>query len=81
MTTQEKINVFVECGISQTRIAELAGINKSTLTKWMNGTRENIGEETQAALDAALFDIANRLYKAVNNEASSGFQYDDIELE
>ena len=81
MTTKEKINVFIECGISQTKIAELAGINKSTLSKWMNGTRDNIGEETQAALDAALYDIANRLYNAVNNEALSGFKYDDIEVE
>ena len=32
MTTKEKINVFIECGISQTKIAELAGINKSTLS-------------------------------------------------
>jgi transcriptional regulator with XRE-family HTH domain len=81
MNTRDKVRMFVECGISQTKIADIAGINKSTLTKYMNGTRETITDETQAALDAALYDIANRLYNAVNEGETSGFKYDDIQLD
>lgn len=80
MTTKDKVKVFVECGISQRRIAEMAGIDKTTIGKWLKGTRGHIGENTQTAIEAALMDIAERLYNTVY-ETTSNIQYDDIKLD
>lgn len=81
MTTKEKIKKFNECGISQSKIADMAQISKSTLCKWMNGDRENISEETQSAIEVALANIADTLNSVVYGETESNFKYDDIVLD
>lgn len=81
MTTKEKVNTFIDCGISQAKIAEMAQINRSTLTKWLNGERSNINDETKEAIEVALATIADKLNVAVYGETASPFKYDDIILE
>ena len=81
MTTKEKVKAFIDCGISQAKIAEMAQINRSTLTKWLNGERNNISDETKEALEIALATIADRLNVAVYGETASPFKYDDIVLD
>ena len=81
MTTKEKVLVFMECGISQAKIADMAQINRSTLSKWVSGQRDNINDETKEALEVALATMADRLNEAVYGETASPFQYDDIVLD
>lgn len=82
METKNKIRVFIDCGITMSKIAEMAGINKSTLIKWMNGDRDNISEASQIAIDAALLEIADKIHAAVyEDEPESGYKYDDIVLD
>ncbi len=81
MTTKEKVLVFMDCGISQAKIADMAQINRSTLSKWVSGQRDNINDETKEALEVALATMADRLNEAVYGETASPFQYDDIVLD
>lgn len=81
MTTKEKVLVFMECGISQAKIADMAQINRTTLSKWISGQRDNISDETVNALEVAMATMADRLNEAVYGETASPFQYDDIILD
>lgn len=81
MTTKEKVLVFMECGISQAKIADMAQINRTTLSKWISGQRDNISDETVNALEVAMATMADRLNEAVYGETASPFQYDDIVLD
>lgn len=81
MDTKKKIQLFNECGISISKIAEQAGISKTTISKWMNGTRPNITAETEEAIEEALMTIADNLNEVVYGNTKNGFQYDEIVLE
>lgn len=81
MTTQEKVKVFVEYGFSQTKIAEMAGINKSTLGKWVRGDRLTISEDSRQSIEAALMEITDNISNAVYGEAADPIEYDEIELD
>ena len=81
MDMKSKVKVFIDCGFTMSAIASAAGINKSTLIKWMNGERNNISEASQMALDAAFMDIADKIHAAVyDEETEKTYQYDDIVL-
>ena len=81
MTTKDKVKVFMDCGFSQKRLAEMAQIDKSTISKWVSGQRENISNETENALEVAMAEVADRINEAVYGETASPFQYDDIVLD
>ena len=81
MNTKEKIKIFMECGISQAKIADMAQIDRSTLSKWISGQRDNINDATKEALEVAMANIVDRLSEAVYGETKSPFVYDDIVLD
>lgn len=81
MTTKEKVKVFVECGIPQTKIADIAQIDRSTLSKWYRGDRENISAETETQIEVALASIVDMLNNAVYGESGSPFEIDEIILD
>lgn len=74
MTTKEKLAVFVENGVSIAKIAEMAGFNKSTVCRWLNGTRQSVREDTEDRIENALAEIASTLFNTMNGIS---VQYDD----
>jgi len=62
---KEKIKLFNNYGISQTKIAQMANIDRSVITKWLNGNRQNISEESKNAIYLTLKIIAENLYKNI----------------
>lgn len=72
MTTREKLSLFVENGVSIVHIANLAGLNKATVSRWLKGTRETVREDTEDRIENALAEIATTLYNTI-----SGIKYDD----
>lgn len=81
MTTKDKVKIFMECGISQAKIADMAQINRSTLSKWVSGERDNIADDTINAVEVALATIADKINEAVYGETASTIEYDDIVLD
>lgn len=76
MLLKQKINQFKQCGISPAHIARTAGISKATISAWLNGTRENISEETQDKIETAMREIADELNMIVYEGSYRG-EYDD----
>lgn len=66
MTTKEKLAVFVENGVSIAKIAEMAGFNKSTVCRWLKGTRPAVREETEKRIESALEEISKNILEVMN---------------
>lgn len=66
MSIKEKTKIFIEHGVSIAYIAKLAGLNKATISRWLNGTRETVKEETEDRIENALAEIASTLFNTVN---------------
>lgn len=76
MLLKQKINQFKQCGISPAHIARTAGISKATISAWLNGTRENISDETKDKIETAMREIADELNVIVYADSYRG-EYDD----
>lgn len=76
MLLKQKINQFKQCGISPAHIARTAGISKATISAWLNGSRENISDETKDKIETAMREIADEL-NAIVYEGSYRGEYDD----
>ena len=56
------IESYLELGVSLKSIADRSGVHYTTLSKWLNGTRE-LNEKNSAQVEAALREIASELMK------------------
>lgn len=81
MTMKEKLIAFKGYGISYAKVAEMAGVNKSTVQKWMRGERETISPETENALQVGLVNILDGLNEIVYETTTSPYEYDPIVLD
>ena len=59
---KEKVNKFLELGISLKSIATYSKVHYTTLSKWLNGTRE-LNEKNLEQIENALKSILNELSK------------------
>lgn len=76
MLLKQKIIQFKQCGISPAHIARTAGISKATISAWLNGSRENISDETKDKIETAMREIADEL-NVIVYEGSYRGEYDD----
>ena len=56
------IESYLELGVSLKSIADRSDVHYTTLSKWLNGTRE-LNEKNSAQVEAALREIASELMK------------------
>lgn len=56
------IESYLELGVSLKSIADRSGVHYTTLSKWLNGTRE-LNKKNSAQVEAALREIASELVK------------------
>lgn len=56
------IESYLELGVSLKSIADRSGVHYTTLSKWLNGTRE-LNEKNSAQVEVALREIASELVK------------------
>lgn len=61
---KEKVAKFLEIGVSLKSIAVYSGIHYSTLSKWVNGTRE-LTEKNKEQVNKALQNIVVELFQAM----------------
>lgn len=61
---KEKVAKFLEIGVSLKSIAAYSGIHYSTLSKWVNGTRE-LTEKNKEQVNKALQNIVVELFQAM----------------
>lgn len=73
---KDRMTRFQRAGISYSRIAKSAGISRSTITKWFNGTNTELEERTQENLDRAMREIADELM-TIAYEGRYEVKYDD----
>lgn len=59
---KEKVNKFLEVGISLKSIATYSNIHYTTLSKWLNGTRK-LNETNLKQIEIALESILKELLK------------------
>jgi predicted transcriptional regulator len=57
---KEKVNKFLEVGVSLKSIAAYSNIHYSTLSKWLNGVRE-LNEKNYQQVEIALASIVKTL--------------------
>ena len=57
---KEKVNKFLEMGVSLKSIAAYSNIHYSTLSKWLNGVRE-LNEKNSQQVEIALKSIIKEL--------------------
>ena len=57
---KEKVNKFLEIGVSLKSIAAYSNIHYSTLSKWLNGVRE-LNEKNYQQVEIALESIVKKL--------------------
>ena len=57
---KEKVNKFLEVGVSLKSIAVYSNIHYSTLSKWLNGVRE-LNEKNYQQVEIALESIVKEL--------------------
>lgn len=57
---KEKVNKFLEVGVSLKSIAAYSNIHYSTLSKWLNGVRE-LNEKNYQQVETALESILREL--------------------
>lgn len=57
---KEKVNKFLEVGVSLKSIAAYSNIHYSTLSKWLNGVRE-LNEKNYQQVEIALESILREL--------------------
>ena len=57
---KEKVNKFLEMGVSLKSIAAYSNIHYSTLSKWLNGVRE-LNEKNSQQVEIALKSIVKEL--------------------
>ena len=57
---KEKVNKFLEVGISLKSIATYSNIHYTTLSKWLNGSRE-LNEKNYQQVEIALESIVKEL--------------------
>ena len=57
---KDKVNKFLEVGISLKSIAAYSNIHYSTLSKWLNGVRE-LNEKNYQQIEIALESIVKEL--------------------
>ena len=57
---KEKVNKFLEVGVSLKSIAAYSNIHYSTLSKWINGVRE-LNEKNYQQVEIALESIVKEL--------------------
>ena len=57
---KEKVNKFLEVGVSLKSIAAYSNIHYSTLSKWLNGVRE-LNEKNYQQIEIALESIVKKL--------------------
>lgn len=78
MTLREQIDIFKKYGITPARIAREAGIDRTSLGKWVNGSRPDMTDETRDKVEAAMRDIAHELNEALDAHSNPvGVAYDD----
>lgn len=56
------IESYLELGVSLKSIADRSGVHYTTLSKWLNGTRE-LNEKNSVQVEVALREIASELVK------------------
>lgn len=56
------IESYLKLGVSLKSIADRSGVHYTTLSKWLNGTRE-LNEKNSAQVEVALREIASELVK------------------
>lgn len=61
---KEKVAKFLEIGVSLKSIAAYSGIHYSTLSKWVNGTRE-LTEKNKEQVSKALQNIVVELFQVM----------------
>ena len=61
---KEKVEKFLDIGVSLKSIAAYSGIHYSTLSKWVNGTRE-LTEKNKEQVSKALQNIVVELFQAM----------------
>ena len=66
MEIQERINRFLEYGISLGRIADAAGVNKNTMTAIRKG--DSVNPRTVDKVKSGLKDIALELYNVAYDD-------------
>lgn len=59
---KEKVNKFLEMGVSLKSIATYSNIHYTTLSKWLNGTRK-LNDKNLEQIENALKDILKELVK------------------
>ena len=59
---EDIIESYLELGVSLKSIADRSGVHYTTLSKWLNGTRE-LNEKNSAQVEVALREIASELVK------------------
>lgn len=59
---KEKVRKFLELGISLKSIATYSNVHYTTLSKWLNGTRE-LNEKNLGQIENALESILKELLK------------------
>ena len=57
---KEKVNRFLEVGVSLKSIAAYSNVHYSTLSKWLNGVRE-LNEKNYQQIEIALESIVKEL--------------------
>lgn len=59
---KKRVNDFLEVGVSLKSIASFSGIHYTTLSKWLNGTRE-LNEKNLEQIQIGLESILRELLK------------------
>lgn len=59
---KKRVNNFLEVGVSLKSIASFSGIHYTTLSKWLNGTRE-LNEKNLEQIQIGLESILRELLK------------------
>lgn len=76
MTLKNKIEAFRKYGITPAHIAREAGISRTTLGKWLDGSRPDMTVLTQEKIENAMRDIVDKLNDVVYAQPFKE-EYDD----
>ena len=60
MTTKEKLQLFIENGISLKTIASFSSYHYTTLSKWLAG-KQNISPRAEEAVEKGMNDFVEKL--------------------
>lgn len=78
LTLRDKIEAFRKYGITPAHIAREAGISRTTLGKWLDGSRPDMTVLTREKIENAMRDIVDELNDVVYAQPIEGEYEDDF---